>query len=310
MRKLTRSLATAAAAVLTATTMAACSSSDAENADGAASGEGPQNIVLTGYAAANILDDLELEDRVVAMTKGTNLPDILSEYDTDEVENVGSLKEPDMAKIAELGPDAVFTGRRTEAMIPEFEKLSDDVMNADPDQTDLVATNRDRVTELAKKFGPEVEAEATEKLDAIDEKVAEVKGKAEGAGTALVIMTSGGKVTAFGPGSGYNIIYQELGFEPVTEINNEGNRDPHGAPMSWEEIAELNPDHIFVLDRDSAIGQEGESAEAMLDNPVFNSTKAAQEGGVHYLNTQNWYLVSGGLSALDAMIDDVAAALD
>lgn len=309
MRSLTRSLASAAAAVLAATTLAACSSTDsADTAE--ASGEGPQRVVLTGYAAANVLDDLELEDRVVAMTKGKTMPEILSVYDTDEVEAVGTLKEPDMAKIAEVGPDAVFVGRRTEAMIPEFEKLADDVMNVDPDQTDLVASNREKVTELAKKFGPEAEQKATEELDAIDDKVADVKAKAEGAGTALVIMTSGGKVTAFGPGSGYNIIYQELGFEAATEIHNEGNRDPHGAPMSWEEIAELDPDHIFVLDRDSAIGQEGESAESMLDNPVFNSTKAAKEGGVHYLNTQNWYLVSGGLSALEAMIDDVAAALD
>ena len=52
-----------------------------------------------------------------------------------------------------------------------------------------------------------------------------------------------------------------------------------------------------------------EYASALLDNPVFNRTSAAENGNVHMLDGQNWYLIGGGLGVLDAMIAEIDSAV-
>lgn len=303
MKRFPKIVAAAAALALTGGALTACGTSDAQSEG--SEGEGPTRVVLTSHAAANTLDELDLEDNVVGLVKTGVFPEVLETYSGEEFTDIGSLKEPKMDVIAELGPDLILYGNRTRAMEPEFAKVSDQVVAGDPDTADTVASNRAKVEEIAALFGEE--DAASDKLDEIDEQVAETRGKAEGAGTALVLMTSGGKVTGYGPGSRFDIIYNELGMEPAAgNLETEGS---HGAPLSWEQIAELNPDHVFVIDRDAAIGSEGEAATALLDNPVFNRTEAATNGNVHILDGQNWYLVGGGLGVLNSMILEIDNAV-
>lgn len=302
MNRFPKIVAAAAALALAGGALTACGTSDAESTGTAA--EGPTRVVLTSHAAANTLDELDLEERVVGLPKTGTFPDALGTYAGEQYTDIGSLKEPKMDVIAEIGPDLILFGGRTRAMEPEFAKISDQVIAGDPDTADTVASNRAKVEEIAALFG--AQDKATEELAEIDEKVAATRAKAEGAGTALVLMTSGGKVTAYGPGTRFDIIFNELGMKSAGDVEAEGS---HGAPLSWEQIAELNPDHVFVIDRDAAIGAEGEAATALLDNPVFNRTAAATNGKVHMLDGQNWYLIGGGLGVLDSMINEIDSAV-
>lgn len=302
MKRFPKIVAATAALALTGGTLSACGSSDAQSGGG--EGEGPTRVVLTSHAAADTLDELDLEERVVGLVKTGVFPEALDAYAGDDYTDIGSLKEPKMDVIAELGPDLVLFGARTEEMEPEFAKIADQVIAGDPDTSETIASNRAKVEELAALFG--AEDKAAEELAEIDEMVAETRGKAEGAGTALVLMTSGGKVTGYGPGSRFDLIFNELGMAPAGELETDGR---HGAPLSWEQIAELNPDHVFVIDRDAAIGAEGEAANALLDNPLFNRTSAATNDNVHFLDGQNWYLVGGGLGVLESMIDEIDSAV-
>ena len=302
MKRFPKLVAAAGALTLTAATLTACGGSDAQTSG--AEGEGPSKVVLTSYAAANTLDELDLEDRVVGLPKAGTLPAALETYADEKYTDIGTLKEPKMDVIAELAPDAIIYGGRTQAMEPEFAKLAETVIAGDGGTKDVVAANRAKTEELAGLFG--AGDKATAELDELDEKVAATKEKAAGAGTALVLMTSGGKVSVYGAGSRFDLIFNELGMRPAGEVPTEGS---HGAPMSWEEIAELNPDHVFVIDRDATIGNEGEAAEALLDNPVFERTTAAKNDDVHMLDGQNWYLVGGGLGVLGDMVDEIDGAI-
>lgn len=302
MKRFPKFVAATAAIALTGGALTACGSSDAQSAGN--EGEGPTRVVLTSHAAADTLDELDLEDRVVGLVKTGVFPEALDAYASDEYTDIGSLKEPKMDVIAELGPDLILFGNRTRAMEPEFAKISDQVIAGDPDTAETIASNRAKVEEIAALFG--AEDKAADELAEIDEMVTETRAKAEGAGTALVLMTSGGKVTGYGPGSRFDLIFNELGMTPAGELESEGS---HGAPLSLEQIAELNPDHVFVIDRDAAIGAEGEAATALLDNPLFNRTNAATKDNVHFLDGQNWYLVGGGIGVLESMIDEIDSAV-
>ncbi len=122
-----------------------------------------------------------------------------------------------------------------------------------------------------------------------------------------MILTSGGKISAYGPGSRFGVLHDSFGVEPAAPDLSVGN---HGQPVSSEFILETNPDWLFVLDRDAAIGREGTSAKQLLDNELVRQTNARKNDQVVYLNAQNWYLVGGGLGALHNTIQQLSAAFD
>src|SRR5699024_11698812 len=117
-------------------------------------------------------------------------------------------------------------------------------------------------------------------LEKLQQRTEAIKDAAGDQGTGLVLLTSGGKVTAFGTGSRYDWIHSEFGVEPAVEnVKHEGH---HGEAVSFEYIQEANPDWIFVVDRDAAIGEEGKSAERGRATNLSAQTPAGKEDQVFY----------------------------
>ena len=84
----------------------------------------------------------------------------------------------------------------------------------------------------------------------------------------------------------------------------------HGEPISFEFLLQYDPQWLFVIDRDAAIGTEdAQPAAAVLDNELTHQTNAWQDGQIVYLNPFNWYIVSGaGLTSANDMLDELNAA--
>ena len=72
-----------------------------------------------------------------------------------------------------------------------------------------------------------------------------------------------------------------------------------------------NPDYIFVMDRDAAIGTEGaQLAKEVLENELVMDTDAYRNGRIVYLaHPAVWYTAEGGVSALDMMLTDLESTL-
>ena len=142
----------------------------------------------------------------------------------------------------------------------------------------------------------------------VDEQIEETKARTAGAGSAMFLLTSAGEVNAYGPDSRFvNIVFDLLGFESAADVQAEGT---HGEAVSFEAISAADPDHLFVLDRDTAIGQSGgEAAQQVLDNELVDGTTAAQQDRITYVDSASWYLVGLGLDNFPAMIDEVQESL-
>ena len=170
---------------------------------------------------------------------------------------------------------------------------------------DLVGSVTRNAETLAAIYGKQPQAK--EKLDALRASISALHGKAATAGTALIVLTTGGKMSAYGPGSRFGVIHDAFGVKPAVEGLNVSN---HGQAISFEFIAQTDPDWLFVIDRDAAIGREGVSAQRMLDNDLVRPTKAWKNKRVVYLNGFNWYLLgSAGLTSMQQNVDEIAAAL-
>lgn len=257
----------------------------------------PETVVTFDLASLDTLTALGVEV--------TGVPDAaLPEYLEGDYTPVGSLFEPDYEAVIALQPDLIIVAGRSASVYPQLAEIAPTI-DLTVDGTDYFASARENAEILGEVFGEQDEIAAA--FEDIDAKVADVRAAAEDAGTGLFLMSNAGEISAYGIGSRYGWLYEELGVTPAVENVEAAS---HGDPVSFEFVLEADPDHLFVLDRDAAIGQEGsQSAEQVLDNDVIARTTAAQNDAITYLSSTEWYIVGNGLTALDTMIGEVGKAL-
>ncbi|OLT47538.1 iron ABC transporter substrate-binding protein [Cellulosimicrobium sp. CUA-896] len=254
------------------------------------------------FAALSVLDALGVD---VAGVPKQNVPEAYAEYATDEgVQDIGTLFEPDYELVAAEQPDLIIVAGRSSEAYPQLSEIAPTI-----DLSNDWATFHDSVVANAETLAPvfEAEDEVADLVTELDAAVADVKEKAESAGTSLVVLTSGGEVTAYGPGSRFGFLHDSLGLTPAVE---DVEAATHGEAVSFEFLLETDPDWLFVVDRDAATGEGTENAEQVLDNEVVHRTTAWQEDHVVYLDPTTWYIINGGVPTLTAMAEEVGAALD
>ncbi|AYD65221.1 siderophore ABC transporter substrate-binding protein [Achromobacter sp. B7] len=262
----------------------------------------PTKTIVMDMAVLDTLDALDVE--VAGVPTAAKLPPQLAQYAEPRYLKVGSLFEPNYEVIHAAQPQVIIVAGRSAPKYDELSKLAPTIdLTVDP--RDLVGSVTRNTETLAAIYGKQ--AQARQKLDALRASISALQGQAATAGTALVILTTGGKMSAYGPGSRFGVIHDAFGLKPAAKGLNVSN---HGQAISFEFIAETNPDWLFVIDRDAAIGREGVSAQRMLDNDLVRATAAWKNKRVVYLNGFNWYLLgSAGLTAMQQNVDDIAAAL-
>ncbi|GAA3145644.1 siderophore ABC transporter substrate-binding protein [Planomonospora alba] len=262
--------------------------------------EKPAKVVVFDVGVLATLDELGV--KVTGVPVVDNLPESLAEYGTDAYTKVGSLFEPDYEKVNSLEPDLIVVAGRSSAAYPELAEIAPTV-DLSVDNAAFTASLRERVEALGTIFGKQAEVER--RLDAIDASIAEVKARA-GDRTGLIVLTTGGKLSAYGPGSRFGIIHDALGVKPAADGL---SADIHGQAVSAEFVAETDPDLLYVVDRDSAIGENGEAAAKVLDNELVNGTKAAKNGKIVYLDPFAWYVAPTALSSVETMVENVGDSL-
>lgn len=262
----------------------------------------PETVVVFDFGALDSLDKLDIE---VAGVVQDNLPSYLEKYEGDEYENVGSLQEPDFEKINEINPDLIIiSGRQSEAY-EELEGIAPTLYSA-VDAANYMPSFEESMSNLGQVFNKEAEVE--EEVTAIQEQIEEVKAQTEELeGEALVVLANDGSLSAFGPGSRYGLIHDEFGFAPADENIESDTR--HGQNVSFEYVAEQDPEHLFVVDRGAVVGGES-SSEQVLDNDLMQGTQAVENDNVTYLDPEVWYLSGGGLTSVSMMADEIQTGIE
>ncbi|MDK1327030.1 siderophore ABC transporter substrate-binding protein [Arthrobacter sp. zg-Y1143] len=260
----------------------------------------PETVYTFDLGALDTMDALDID---VDGVPAANFPESLSKYAADDITKIGSMKEPDFEAISAEAPDLIIISGRVADSYAELNKIAPTI-DLSVDNTDAWNSFEENTRTIGKIFGKDDMVE--DKLSALESKVGDTKKLAADAGNGLIVMTSGGEMTAYGAGSRFGIIHDVLGVEPAAEVKTEG---AHGESVSFNYIADTNPDHLFVIDRDVAVGESGEAASAVLDNELVKSTKAAQNNNITMLDSASWYLVGYGLTNVDSMVSTIHDAL-
>jgi len=260
----------------------------------------PKKVLAFDLASLDTLNELGVE---VSGVPTARFPDYLAKYGSDKYEKVGTLFEPDYEAVNAAGPDLIIVGGRSSAKYADLAKIAPTIdMTVDPQ--DYVGSVKRNIQLLAQIFDKKVEADAH--LAKLEKSMTDLRQEALRAGKGLLVLTTGGKMSAYGPGSRFGHLHTEFGIVPAVEGLATTN---HGQAVSAEFILKTNPDWLFVIDRDAATGQNGGAAKKVLDNDLIAQTKAWKSNQVVYLDPTNWYLIGGGLTAMQASVDQIAKAL-
>lgn len=262
----------------------------------------PAKVLVQDWA---VFDDLNALGVAVAGVPASNAPAYLGDKVPADAILIGSLFEPDFEGIAAAEADVYFiAGRSREALATSKDILP--TIDLSVDNGSIVEGVKKNMTTLGDIFG--LEAKAAELNAALDAKVAEAKAAAEGKGTALVLVTNAGKLGVYGPDSRVSWVYNEIGLASALDAVKDG--DHGGDSVSFEFLLEVNPDWVFVVDRDAGTGENAGAAAALLDNELFNQTTAAKEGQIVYLDPQASYITMHGYQGVLMLLDQVIAGLN
>lgn len=262
--------------------------------------------VVLSYDIASVDTLQALDVKIAGLPERAAAGDYI---DTDGVETIGSLFEPDYEKVNSMQPDLIIVAARSQEAFGDLSKIGPTIdMTFGPG--DFLGNLESNTIVLATIFDKVDDASAV--MESIRQRADALAETAAGAGTGLVVMASGGSVTALAPGSARAgrgaLIYETLGFKPpVADLETA----THGEPISFEFLLEHDPDGLFVIDRDQATGAEdGQPAEQVLDNDLMHQTSAWKNDKIVYLNPFDWYIVTGaGLNSAQRMLEELEAVL-
>ena len=255
----------------------------------------PQRIAILDLASLDILDELGVGNRVVG-TASTSLDYLQSYVTNDSIANLGNIKEADMEAVMACEPDIIFIGGRLSKSYDALCEIAPVVFLATDAEKGVVESTRENAMTIASIFGLEDHVESL--MADFDSRIDILNAFAEGK-TAIVGMTTSGSFNVLGNDGRCSIIGKEIGFENIG-VDANIDTSTHGNEASFEFIVDKNPDYIFAMDRDAAIGTDGaQMAQEILENELVKCTDAYKNGHVVYLAHPNvWYTAEGGIQAL------------
>ncbi len=259
-----------------------------------------QRVISFDHGSLDTLDALGLGDQVVGLPK-QGLPAYLKQYSGERYIDAGSLKVPDIEAVSGSAPTLILvTGRQGEA-IESLEQVSivHDATLPEGDYWQALSSN---VLSLADYFDEEETGEQA--LSELKGHIDQINARLDHSRTVLVVTHNDGH---FGlrveP-----VVYDLMGFsvpalpEGVETITR-GTRQ--FTPLTLENIAEIDPDQLLVVDRSEAIGQ---SDKALDKNSLRTELDAlgGESVAINYLNPRLWYLSGNGLESVRLQVEEVA----
>lgn len=266
----------------------------------------PRHIKSVASFDLGVVDTLDqLHTPVIALPK-QSLPNYLEKYKVSSYADIGGLKSPDIEKIKQLQPDLIIISGRQQAQYEEFAKIAPTI-NLAVDPKAYEQSFKDNMLLLGKLFNklPEM----SDELATLDKKAHDIQQKAKTSPVkTLIIVHYKGRLIAGDQSSYAGLINGWLGLGSVDLSAIRKNKDTPRLVLETKEIASLNPDIMFVIDRGEAIG-EGKLAPSNIEDQFIKQTKAYKHSKIIYLTPDLWYLSGNGLQSVSLQMDEVAQAL-
>lgn len=260
----------------------------------------PKKVVVFDFGILDTLDELGVE---VAGLPQATIPDYLKKYGDKKYTNLGSLKEPDFEAIHAMKPDVIFISTRQAELYDQFAEIAPTVY-IEFDYSKYMDSFEKNMNLVGEIFGKEDQVAGELKEVKADIEALNKKAKAANQ-KGLILLANEGQISAFGPSSRFGLVHDVFGFGAADE---KIEVSTHGQVVTFEYIMEKNPDVLFVIDRNVAVGGDA-GAKKVVENELVKKTNAYKNNKIIYLDANTWYLSGGGLKSIKLMAEEIEAAL-
>lgn len=292
----------------------------------------PRRVAVFDLAALDTLQALGVE---VAAVPKANFPAHLNAYSADRYVKAGSLFEPDEAALRALKPDLIIVGSRSASKYAEMSAIAPTIDLSTSTQSFLASVTANMLT-LGRIFKRQTQAAA--KAEELLVAARGLQTKAEKAGKGLLLFVAGQGMSAQVAQTRFGIVYELIGITPAVVAADlspprarAAAQQPAPAAGSPEAaaaeevrrreaaqrdeqftalLARVQPDWLFVLDRNAATGGQAAAAKLLEASAAIQQTPAWSRQRVVHLDAPSWYLVGGGYGVLQNTIAQVGAAFD
>lgn len=288
----------------------------------------PQRVAVAEWVTLDDLDALGLIDAVVGVVKGT-IPGYLQGLVTDQMVDLGSIRDVGLDALAQAAPDVLFIGARAAGSYTDLAAICPTVVISTDSTKRTVDAVEASANVIAALWGREDEVPGM--LVPYDDRIAALKTAVEGQ-TCLVGSVGSDVLRIQTAGSGMAILTDELGLQDLAPASaaqqqGEGRDGTDQEQLSFDYVVEQDPDWLFVTARghgaaqgqarDGGAADQGQQDAQTIGDPadVIEASDAIkqmycyQSGHVVYLTSEAWTLGLGGISATDEILSELEAAL-
>ncbi len=262
----------------------------------------PQRAAVLDMNEADFLDQLSIP--IAGMPKDY-VPHFLQKYKDDQkVQDLGAIVQPNMERIYTLKPDIILMTPLQANQYQALSKIAPTVhydINFNNSQQHHIEAIKAHLITLGQIFNQQ--QLATQKVDALDAKVAEVrKITANRPEKALVVLHNNGAFSNFGVQSRYGFVFNAFGVKPASTVV---DTSLHGQPISSEFIKQADPDILDIVDRTAVMEHRPTIDAERMSNPLLRQTKAWKNGKVVFVDADAWYITAASPTSMHILIDDV-----
>lgn len=255
----------------------------------------PQRVVVFDLGALDAMHTLGLP---VAGVPKAQFPDYLQGYAAPTYKVAGSLFVPDYEALSQIRPDLIIVGGRSAAKYELLRKIAPTV-DFSVDSKQMLQDMARNVTALASLYGKQAQGQAL--VGRMQQEVAALRQRSSQAAPGLLLMAVNDKIMPQAPGTRFGFLFDVLGAPSAITAQDVPAR---GTAYTFDDVAKLNPQWLYVIDRNTATGQAAGGgaiipSQQVFDNAQVKATAAGQKGQVVFLDPKGWYLMgSAGPTAL------------
>lgn len=263
----------------------------------------PKVVVTFALEIADIFKVVGLEHTGITYfgLPKANLPQSISEFESNIYPNTGTLFEPNYDTLDLMMPDLIIIGGRSANLYETLKTLYPNTDVIDVSNTTFSFEKQREVIETLQLILPKISDKLAIEQTNIDTKLLALQAKLTGQ-NALFLQVNGDQISVFGLGSRYGVIYNEFKFTPSDP--NLQTLETHGNVVSFEYVSEVNPQIIFLMDRSAAVGSSG-ALDQIMTNALVKNTTAGRQNDMYVLDPMSWYILPGGIQSTLQMIADI-----
>lgn len=282
----------------------AAASSDAETIVSTAFGDvavpaEPARVITLAESALDVALAVGVEPVGTSAARGGDAAPAYLGQDAAGIPIVATVSEPNLEAIVEAAPDLILAAAGLEEA--QYESLAEIAPTVVPERAAAGEWQAPLET-YAAALG--AEDELSERLDAVEERVAVLAESGAVDGSAGVIRWMASGPVLMNAGNMPGTLLQAAGATSMQAAVDLGAK-PHSDPLSMENLVEIDADRLFI----ATFGEDGAAALAAAEaQPAFARLGAVEADAVSVVQGSVWSSASGPIAA-ELVVDDIAAAV-